>query len=135
MKLNNLFAKIAAIIMTAAFLTAPATAGSETLFNGTFKGAGGKTASGGYIIFKKGGKTFITLGDKFSLSSVPDPKLAFGNGKYIDGTIFTGKLKKLRGSQTYEIPARLDPASFKQVWIWCEKYSVPLAVAKLDKAS
>ncbi|MGI9409804.1 MAG: DM13 domain-containing protein, partial [Hyphomicrobiaceae bacterium] len=38
-----------------------------------------------------------------------------------------------KGEQTYEIPARLDPAKFSQVWIWCEKFSVPLAVAEIKK--
>ena len=78
-------------------------------------------------------RRFITLKNNFRLSSVPDPKLAFGNGKYEKGTIYTGKLKRLKGEQTYEIPARLDPAKFSQVWIWCEKFSVPLAVAEIKK--
>jgi len=119
------------VAVTMAFISAPAAA-AEILYTGTFKGAGGKKSSGDFEIVKKGGKTLIILKSNFRLSSVPDPKLAFGNGKYKKGTIYA-KLKKFKGEQTYEIPARLNPSDFKQVWIWCEKFSVPLAVAKINK--
>ena len=121
--------KIAMLLVAVALLTGPAAA-QEILYKGTFKGAGGKKSSGNFEIFKKGGKTLIRLKSNFRLSSVPDPKLAFGNGRYKKGTIYA-KLKKFRGQQTYVIPSRLNPASFKQVWIWCEKFNVPLGLAKL----
>ncbi|MEM9371265.1 MAG: DM13 domain-containing protein, partial [Pseudomonadota bacterium] len=36
------------------------------------------------------------------------------------------------GEQVYVIPAGLDVADFNEIWIWCEKFSVPLGVAKLS---
>ena len=128
----NVLRSLTMIAVGLALFTGPSVA-ADVLYTGTFKGAGGKKSSGNFEIFKKDGKTFITLKSNFRLSSVPDPKLAFGNGKYQKGTIYTGKLKSLKGEQTYEIPARLDPAKFSQVWIWCEKFSVPLAVANINK--
>ena len=127
------FVRSFALMAVALALFAGPSVAADAIYTGTFKGAGGKKSSGNFEIFKKGGKTFITLKSNFRLSSVPDPKLAFGNGKYKKGTIYTGKLKSLKGEQTYEIPARLDPAKFSQVWIWCEKFSVPLAVAEIKK--
>ncbi|MGI9391102.1 MAG: DM13 domain-containing protein [Boseongicola sp.] len=123
--------KIAMLTVAFAFLSGPAVA-QVVLYKGTFKGAGGKKSSGNFEIFKKDGKTLIRLKSNFRLSSVPDPKLAFGNGRYKKGTIYA-KLKKFRGEQTYVIPGRLNAASFSQVWIWCEKFSVPLAVANIKK--
>ena len=128
----NILRSFAMMVVALTLLAGPSLA-ADVQFTGSFKGAGGKKSSGNFDIFKKDGKTFITLKNNFRLSSVPDPKLAFGNGKYEKGTIYTGKLKSLKGEQTYEIPARLDPAKFSQVWIWCEKFSVPLAVAEIKK--
>lgn len=122
----------AALVIAASFVLAGPAAAADVLYTGTFKGAGGKKSSGSFDIIKKDGKTLIRLKSNFRLSSVPDPKLAFGNGRYKKGTIYA-KLKKFKGAQTYVIPSRLNPASFKQVWIWCEKFSVPLAVANIKK--
>ncbi len=133
MRALNIAGRVALLVIGLAMIAGPAAAETDVLYSGAFKGAGGKKSSGDFEIFKKDGKTFITLKSNFRLTSVPDPKLAFGNGKYVKGTIYTGKLKKSKGEQTYEIPARLDPAKFSQVWIWCEKYSVPLAVASIKK--
>ena len=129
---KQILRSLAVMAVALTMFAAPSVA-ADAVYTGTFKGAGGKKSSGNFEIFKKDGKTFITLKSNFRLSSVPDPKLAFGNGKYEKGTIYTGKLKSLKGEQTYEIPARLDPAKFSQVWIWCEKFSVPLAVADIKK--
>ncbi|WP_432612907.1 DM13 domain-containing protein, partial [Litoreibacter halocynthiae] len=35
------------------------------------------------------------------------------------------------GASTYKIPAGIDPDDYNEVWIWCEKFNVPLGVAKL----
>ena len=131
MRAVNFLSSFVMMAVAAMLLSGPSIA-ADVLYTGTFKGAGGKKSSGNFEILKKDGKTLIRLKSNFRLSSVPDPKLAFGNGKYKKGTIYA-KLKKFKGEQTYVIPSRLNPASFKQVWIWCEKFSVPLAVANIKK--
>ncbi len=42
-----------------------------------------------------------------------------------------GKLQNLNGSQSYVVPAGIDPADFNEVYIFCVKFNVPLGVAKL----
>ncbi|MEL6287180.1 MAG: DM13 domain-containing protein [Pseudomonadota bacterium] len=126
-------AAFAAVSATGAAETTAQSAAATTLYSGQFEGAGGKRSGGTFEIFEADGKTFIRLSDDFHLSRVPDPKLAFGNGDYLDGTIYA-KLTSFNGAQVYEIPARLDPATFTQVWIWCERFGVPLAKADIDAA-
>ena len=46
-------------------------------------------------------------------------------------TRFT-KLKSNRGKQIYEVPARIDVSLYNEVWVWCERFSVPLGVATLN---
>ena len=131
---------IAVVALVLAFATVPgatvsATAASgDVVYSGTFEGAGGKRSGGTFEILEDDGKRFIRLSDDFHLSSVPDPKLAFGHDGYARGTIYA-KLTAFRGAQVYEIPAHLDPATFNQVWIWCERFDVPLAVAGIGAVS
>ena len=112
--------------------TSAAFAGN-VLQTGNFKGAGGHRSAGKVQIIKDGGVTKIVFNKNFRLNSAPDPRIAFGNGRYVRGTIFT-KLKKLRGAQAYVVPARIDPTKFSQVWLWCKKFDAPLGVANLKKS-
>ena len=83
--MHSVFLRSFALMAVALALFAGPSVAADAIYTGTFKGAGGKKSSGNFEIFKKGGKTFITLKSNFRLSSVPDPKLAFGNGKYKKG--------------------------------------------------
>ena len=57
---------------------------------------------------------------------------AFGkDGAYVDGTDL-GLLKNLNGSQSYIVPASLNIDHFNELYIWCLKFAVPLAVAELN---
>ena len=78
-------------------------------------------SDGGYV---------VVLGDNFSLDGAPDPKVALGNNGYDKSTLL-GKLEKKNGKQIYRLPANIDPTNYNEIWIWCEKFSVPLGVAKL----
>lgn len=95
-----------------------------------FKGVGGHTSSGEISIVKGGGGYKVMFGPNFSLDSAPDPKIAFGNNGYVKGTIFA-KLGKLNGAQSYPVPSTVDLTQYNEIWLWCEKFNVPLAVAKL----
>ena len=48
---------------------------AQVTHTGTFKGAGGKSASGNFSIFREGGVTKIRFHSNFKLSRVPDPKI------------------------------------------------------------
>ena len=64
------------------------------------------------------------------LDGAPDPKVAFGDARATDDTILA-HLKSYKGAQSYKVPAHLNPADFKRVYIWCRRYSVPLGYADL----
>lgn len=98
---------------------------------GTFHGQSGHKAQGRVEIVTHGGKTTLDLLDDFVFDGAPDSKLAFGNNGFDQSTVFT-KLNSNSGKQIYEVPAGIDASAMNEVWIWCEQYSVPLGVAKLD---
>ncbi|MEO1206307.1 MAG: DM13 domain-containing protein [Pseudomonadota bacterium] len=104
------------------------------VYTASFTGAGGHVTTGAVTIETKGGKTIVTLGEDFSLDGAPDPKLAFGKNGYAKDTIFT-KLKNHKGAQVYEVPGTINVADYNELWLWCEKFNVPLGLAKLTKSS
>ncbi len=117
---------------TAAVLATPvaAAAQDQVLASGEFRGKSGHAASGGVSVVKTATGAVVVLGPDFKFDGAPDPKLGFGKNGYVKSTQFS-ILKSNSGKQTYEIPAAIDPADYTEVWVWCEKYSVPLGVATL----
>ena len=73
----------------------------------------------------------VNLLDDFSFAGAPDPKVALGKDGQYDSDTLMGLLKSLDGSSSYEIPAGINPDDYNEVWIWCERFNVPLAVAEL----
>jgi len=125
----NLALSAAAI---SAFNIAPAAAADGR--SGTFSGLNSHITTGKVTIEKKGGKTFVVLGDDFSFDGAPDPKLAFGKGgKYTPGTIIHPILEKkyYTGASKHEVPANINVDQFDEVYVWCEQFKVPLGVAKI----
>ncbi len=116
-------------MVTAAFASSQALA-QETLKSGSLRGAGGHKSSGQVRIVKNGDITKVVFAANFRLDGAPDPRVAFGNGRYVRGTMFA-RLRKLRGAQEYIVPARFDVSKYTQVWLWCRKFNAPLAVARV----
>jgi hypothetical protein len=104
--------------------------GSAHAEPGGFVGTGGHKASGHVEIIKEGDVTKVVLKDDFTLQEAPAPRLAWGKDGYKRGTIFA-TLAKFKGTQEYTVPAGIDLSQFNEIWIWCEKFDVPLASAKL----
>ena len=111
--------------------TAPAAQKAQVLRAGTFKGVSTYRAQGEIQIVTSGGVTKIILPQNFSVSGVPDPKLGFGNNGYKAGTLFAN-LNRNSGTQEYVVPANVDLSKFNEIWIWCERFSVAIAVARLN---
>ncbi len=137
MQRKTLARAIPALAFTVAVLgaisAAPVAASAEdhVLASGAFRGQSGHAASGGVRVLKTPQGAVVVLGPDFKFDGAPDPKLGFGKNGYVKSTQFS-VLKSKSGEQTYDIPATIDPADYTEVWVWCEKYSVPLGVANLE---
>ncbi|UWQ18333.1 DM13 domain-containing protein [Jannaschia sp. M317] len=73
----------------------------------------------------------VNLLDDFRFGSAPDPKVALGRDGYDPKTLM-GLLKNTNGASSYAIPDGINPDDYNEVWIWCERFNVPLGVAKLS---
>lgn len=104
----------------------------EVVTSGTFIGQSDHETAGLATIERdEAGNYFVVLGDDFKLDGAPDPKVGLGKDGYDEGAKL-GHLQKKKGTQKYAIPANLNPEDFNEIWIWCERFSVPLGVAKLS---
>ena len=132
MQLRSFASAMLALGFAAAVLAAPVavSAQDQVLTSGAFRGQSGHAASGGVSVVKTAKGVVVVLGPDFKFDGAPDPKLGFGKNGYVKSTQFS-ELKSNSGKQTYEIPSTIDPADYTEVWVWCEKYSVPLGVATL----
>ena len=108
---------------------------SKTVSAGTFSGRSDHITTGTATLVKSDGGYQITLSSDFELDGAPDPVVVVGNNETYDAANKLGALKNRTGAQTYSLPANITPAQFSQVYIWCEKFSVPLGVANLGPAS
>lgn len=120
-----------ALILAIHFLMQNPAAAGETLASGSFTGASGHVASGGVSVQKTADGVVVVLEDDFSFDGAPDPKLGFGKDGYDKASQFS-HLEANSGKQVYKIPASIDPSRYNEVWVWCERYAVPLGVAKLQ---
>ena len=93
---------------------------------GTFTGASNHVTTGTAELLSGS----VELLDDFTFDGAPDPKVALGNNGYDPKTLM-GPLKKNRGASSYQIPVGINPDDYNEVWIWCERFNVPLGVAKL----
>ena len=126
------FAKTFAALTAAAALAAQLASAAVAPLTGSFTGASNHVTTGQVSVTQDaGGQWLVTLGPGFSLDGAPDPKVGFGrDGDFVEGTLI-GELRSLTGSQTYRVPAGIDPSHFSEVFIWCEQFSVPLGVASI----
>jgi hypothetical protein len=124
-----IFAAIAvAFLMLATIAGARA---ADTLGSGTFAGASGHDAGGMAKLVRDGDTVRVELSDDFFLEEAPAARVAFGKDGYVRGTIFA-EMNTFKGAQSFTVPATFDVSQYNEVWLWCETYNVPLAVAKLQ---
>ncbi len=119
----------------AASLTTLALAGSasaDALRSGTFTGENGHAVTGSVTIEGTDGAYSIVLGEDFTLDAAPDPTIAFSDGSGDAPTVILGPVASATGSQSYDLPEGIDPATIQTVWVWCEEFTVSLGVAPLE---
>ena len=103
----------------------------QIVSKGQFSGRSGHKVSGTVYLVKSDSGYVVQFQKNFKLDGAPGPYLGFGNGgKYKRSTEFS-KLRKIRGTQSYKIPKRIDISKFDTFIIWCKPYKVPLAIARL----
>lgn len=100
---------------------------------GTFTGASDHITTGGVTVTKNAdGTATITLAANFTFDGAPDPQIGFGkDGSFVPATN-VGKLKSDTGTQSYIVPASINPDDFNEVYVFCVKFNVPLGVAQLN---
>ena len=103
--------------------------GRETA-RGSFVGASDHATTGHASVFRSNGKWYISLANDFTFDGAPDPKIAFGSNGFRQDAILA-PLQANAGASVYEVPATLDVGDYNEIWLWCEKFSVPLGIAKL----
>jgi len=101
------------------------------LSKGTFSGRSDHITTGLVTVEKTANGYQLRFADDFSLDGAPDPIVALGNGETYLVSNKLGPLKNKTGAQVYTLPADFTPGQFTQVYVWCEKFSVPLGVADL----
>jgi len=104
---------------------------NQVIAAGTFSGRSDHITLGKVTVEKTSAGYQLRFADDFSLDGAPDPVVALGNGETFSVSNKLGALKHITGGQTYALPASFTPGEFSEVYVWCEKFSVPLGVAKL----
>ena len=98
---------------------------------GNFSGRSDHITTGQVTLEKTATGYQLNFADNFSLDGAPDPVVAIGNGETYVAANKIGALRNKTGGQVYQLPASFKPGQFSQVYVWCEKFSVPLGVADL----
>ena len=113
----------------------PTLAGSKTR-TGSLSGRKGYNVTGTVKVKKEGGKTTVVFEDNYQFDpnkNPPDIKIGFGNGEsYAKGSKIHDKLTIKKGAASFEVPDGIDTDKFDELYIYCEKFTVILAVAPLN---
>ena len=118
--------------------TAALALGTPAAFAGDKERTGSLSGRRGYNV--KG--TVSVTGDTVTLKSdyvfdpsknPPDIKIGFGNGEtYANGSKIHDKLTVKKGEASFKIPTGIDTSKYNELYIYCEKFTVILAVAPLS---
>ncbi|MEM7596849.1 MAG: DM13 domain-containing protein [Pseudomonadota bacterium] len=102
---------------------------------GELSGRQGYNVKGTVQVKTDGGKTTVTLASNYVFDpskNPPDIKIGFGSGeKYAKGTKIHDKLTVKSGAASFTVPAGIDTDKYDELYIYCERFSVILAVAPL----
>lgn len=130
--MRSLMSRAVAPILVAAALLLPAVShAQQVVAQGAFSGASGHKTSGDVVVLKSAAGARVVLQSNFSFDGAPDPKVGFGAGGKYDRASQLAPLASNQGEQVYDVPAALDLTRYDEIYIWCERYSVPLGVAAL----
>ncbi|MEL6219703.1 MAG: DM13 domain-containing protein [Pseudomonadota bacterium] len=103
---------------------------AQVTARGVFTGKSNHVTNGHARVVRTGGQWVIELEDDFFFDGAPDPKVALGRDGF-DANAILSPLRTNSGRQAYALKSGLDIGQYNEIWIWCEKFSVPLGVAPL----
>ena len=131
---NNIIAKLVtpAIILAAFAFSSGQALADEVVHSGEFVVKSDHITTGKVTIEKVANGYLVKLADNFSLDGAPEPSVGFGKDGEFDSKSDLGDLVSISGQQTYLIPASVDISKYNEIYIWCDKFSVPLGVAALN---
>jgi hypothetical protein len=104
---------------------------ADALREGSFKGLNNHKVSGTATVVERDGEMVLMLSEDFSFDGAPDPKIAFGPRGQEPRNI-VAPLKSDKGPQSYTLPDAVKAADSAGVYVWCERYSVPLGYAAFE---
>lgn len=106
----------------------PAQEGVTTAATGTFEGRE-HPGEGTVNLLTDGTQTFVRFEDDFATDNGPDLYAVV----IVDGErVELGELKGNQGSQNYELPADIDPASVDAVQVWCKRFDAVFTEAAVS---
>lgn len=130
------FAGLGLATAAAATLGATPSFAAASKRSGSLSGRSGYKVSGTISVKREAGKTKVILDSDYKFDpskNPPDIKIGFGNGgKYAKGTKIHEKLTHKKGAATFVVPAGIDTDKYSEIYIYCEKFTVILAAAKLS---
>lgn len=106
------------------------TENATLLKSGMFIGVG-HTASGTASLYEADGSHVVVL-DPYSSQNGPDLKIYLSKDPEASEYLRLGPLKSTMGKQSYNVPSGTNLDNYPYVLVWCEKFSVLFAQAKLD---
>lgn len=118
-----------AVVAGAAAVAPAALAGPKSRM-GKFTKKNNYAVNGSAELVREGNGYTVKLSKDFSFANAPDPKIALGRNGFDKNTLM-GLLKSNKGASTYQVPVGINADDYNEIWIWCERYNVPLAVASL----
>jgi len=107
-------------------------ASKTAISSGIFSGRSDHITTGLVTVEKTATGYQLSFAADFSLDGAPDPVVAIGNNGVYTKANKLGVLKNKTGEQIYTLPANFTPGQFSQVYVWCEKFDVPLGIADLS---
>jgi hypothetical protein len=101
--------------------------------NMMFMGAAGHRAAGDYEIVRVKGTRQIKLTPDFAVDEGSDLYLVLASSTTPDAqSLYLGKLKSAKGSQSYDIPKGTDLSQYTRLLVWSRKSNSLVASAELS---
>lgn len=111
---------------------------TEVLAAGSFESLAHHAAGAAKLIRSQDGSTLLRF-ENFEVENGPDLRVYLSEApadgdeaRLVEQFIDLGGLKGNIGNQNYALPGDVDPSNYRSAVVWCRRFSVGFAVARLD---